>query len=133
MKNLSTSRFGFYSALIVMISFTLALSAATTAPVSAAVGNWNATVETGNGSARLVLHIAQAADGKLTATLDSPDQGATGITIDSITYKEPGLIFAIETIGSTYSGKMNKESSEITGEWKQSGITLPLVFKRSSK
>jgi hypothetical protein len=131
MKNFSTSRFGFYTGLIIMITFTLALGATTTAPASPAVGEWNAKIETGNGSARLVVHIAQAADGKLTATLDSPDQGATGITIDSITYKDPDLSFAIETIGSTYAGKMNKESSEITGEWKQSGMTLPLVLKRS--
>jgi len=25
---------------------------------------------------------------------------------------------------------MNKENSEISGEWKQGGETLPLVFKR---
>lgn len=133
MKSFSASRFGFYTGLIIMITFTLALSATTAAPVSAAVGDWNAKIETGNGSARLIVHIAQSADGKLSGTVDSPDQGVNGITIDSITYKEPDLSFAIESIDSKYDGKMNKESSEITGEWKQSGMTLPLVLKRTSK
>jgi uncharacterized protein len=133
MNNLRTSRYGFYAVLIIMIAFTLALGATTTAPVSAAVGDWNAKIETGNGSARLVVHISQAADGKLTGLLDSPDQGVTGITIDSIIYKDLDLHFAIESIGSTFDGKINKDNSEIAGDWKQSGMTLPLVLKRISK
>jgi len=28
---------------------------------------------------------------------------------------------------------MNHDNSEITGEWKQSGLYLPLVFKRRRK
>lgn len=133
MKNFGPSRFGLYTGLVIMIAFTLSLGAATPAPAPAAIGDWNAKVETGNGSARLVVHISQAADGKLTGSLDSPDQGVTGITIDSVTYKEPDLNFTIESIGSTFAGKMNKENSEIAGEWKQSGMTLPLVLKRASK
>lgn len=50
-----------------------------------------------------------------------------------MTYKEPDLHFDIESIGSSYDGKMNHDNSEITVDWKQSGITLPLVFKRRSK
>jgi hypothetical protein len=36
-------------------------------------------------------------------------------------------------LGSSYDGKLNHDKSEITGEWKQSGLSLPLVFKRRSK
>jgi len=79
------------------------------------------------------VHISQSADGKLTGSLDSPDQGATGIAISTASYKEPDLHFAIESLGSSYDGKMNDDNSEITGEWKQSGLSLRLVFKRRSK
>jgi hypothetical protein len=126
-------RFGFLAVLVTMIASTLVLCATTTTAVSAAIGDWEGKIDTGNGSLRVIVHISQAKDGKLSGTLDSPDQGSTGTAIDSVIYKEPDLHFAIELFGSTFDGKMNQDNSEITGEWKQSGRTLPLVFKRASK
>ncbi|MFZ0770866.1 MAG: hypothetical protein WCA49_02375 [Candidatus Sulfotelmatobacter sp.] len=127
-------RFGFLAVLVTMIASTLVLGATTTtAAVSAAVGDWEGKIDTGNGSLRVIVHISQASDGKLNGSLDSPDQGSTGTAIDSVIYKEPDLHFAIELFGSTFDGKMNYDNSEITGEWKQSGRSLPLVFKRRSK
>ncbi len=117
-------RIGFLAGLATIIA-----AASDTAPI----GDWEGKLDTGNGSLRVVLHVSQAADGKFAATLDSPDQGATGIPIDPLTYKEPDLHFAIESLQSTYDGKMSHDNSEITGEWKQSGLTLALVFKRRGK
>jgi uncharacterized protein len=82
---------------------------------------------------RVVAHIAPAADGKLAGSLDSPDQGASDIAIDSLTYKEAHLHFAIASLGSSYEGTMSCDSAKITGEWKQSGLSLPLVFNRRGK
>jgi hypothetical protein len=118
-------RFGFLAVLVTMIASTLVLGATTAASVSAAIGDWEGKIDTGNGSLRVIVHISQATDGKLNGSLDSPD--------DSVIYKEPDLRFAIELFGSTFDGKMNHDNSEITGEWKQSGRSLPLVFKRRSK
>ena len=126
-------RLGFLAGLLTMIASTPVLSAMTTASVSAAIGDWEGKIDTGNGSLRVIVHISQSADGKLTGSLDSPDQGATGIAISTASYKEPDLHFAIESLGSSYDGKMNDDNSEITGEWKQSGLSLRLVFKRRSK
>ena len=126
-------RFTSLTGLVTMITFTLVLGAIATASVPTAIGDWEGTIDTGKDSLRVIVHISQAADGKLTGSLDSPDQGTTGEAIDFVTYKEPDLHFAIERFGSSFDGKMNRENSEITGEWKQSGLSLPLVFKRRSK
>ena len=97
----------------------------------AVVGNWEGTLDAGDqGKLRVVLHVTQAKDGSLSATMDSPDQNATGIPVTKITYKEPSLHFESESIQGSYDGKMNKENSEIAGNWSQGGATLPLVFKR---
>ncbi len=97
----------------------------------AVVGDWEGGLDAGmQGKLRVVLHVTQGKDGGLTATLDSPDQKATGIPVTTISYKEPDLHFESEPIKGSYDGKMNKENTEITGEWKQGGGTLPLVFKR---
>jgi uncharacterized protein len=126
-------RFGFLAVLVAMIASTLVVGAVPTAPVSSAIGDWEGKIDTGNGSLRVIVHISQAADGTLSGSLDSPDQGSTGTAIDSVIYKEPDLHFAIQNFGSTFDGKMNHDHSEITGEWKQSGRSLPLVLKRHSQ
>lgn len=127
-----TSLFGFLAGLVTMIAPTMVIGAITTASVPAVVGDWAGTLDISNGSLRVLVHISQT-DGKLTGSLDSPDQDATGIAISTVTYNEPDLHFAIESLGSSFDGKMNQDNSEIAGEWKQSGLSLPLLFKRRSK
>ena len=125
-------RFGFLAGLVTMIVSTLVLGAMATT-FSPAIGDWEGQIDTGKGSLRVIVHISQAADGKLAGSLDSPDQGTTGEAIDSVTYEEPVLHFAIERFGSSFDGKMNHDNTEITGEWKQNGRSLSLVFQRHSK
>jgi hypothetical protein len=97
----------------------------------AIVGDWEGTLDAGaQGKLRVVLHVTQVKDGSLSATMDSPDQNATGIPVTTITYKEPALHFESKPIEGSYDGKMNKENTEIAGDWSQGGATLSLVFKR---
>ena len=108
----------------------LTAEAADTRPI---VGDWNGAIATGGGSLRVVVHIAQDKNGELTATMDSPDQGASGIPISTITFKQPTLHFEIQKFGAGYDGTLSKDNSEIAGNWKQGGASLPLTLKRVSK
>ena len=110
---------------VVLLASVLALAA----PV-AVVGDWEGALDTGQGSLRIVLHIAQGGDG-LTATMDSPDQGVTGIAIDTIAYNDPELHFEVARIAGSFAGKLDKQ--QIAGQWKQGGATLPLTLKRMGK
>jgi len=51
-------------------------------------GDWLGTLNTGGPQLHLVLHIAAAKDGSLTATLDSVDQGANGIPVSAVSLKD---------------------------------------------
>lgn len=137
MKKRKAVRPGMWATTLALTVAALEIGAALAAPVpvppSTVVGDWNGALSTGNGSLRVVIHVEQDKDGKLSGTLDSPDQGATGIAISSITYKEPALHFEIEKFGAGYDGTMNKENSEIAGNWKQGSASLPLTFKRATK
>ena len=124
-------RLGLWTSLTGVLAFTLALSAVLAASASAVVGDWEGALDAGNGhSLRIVVHFAQAKDDSLTGTLDSPDQGATGIAITSIGYKQPDVHFDIAQFGCSFEGKINKENSEISGQWKQGGSSFALTFKR---
>jgi uncharacterized protein len=95
------------------------------------VGEWQGTLKAGPAELRLVLHITKASDGSLQATMDSIDQGANGIPITTISLKGSQLHFTSDAVHGTYEGKLNGDSTAITGTWSQ-GQQLPLDFKRAT-
>src|SRR5437879_5153481 len=48
-------------------------------------GNWHGVLKIGPAELRLVFRVSKDKDGKLKASLDSPDQGAKGLPVDSVT------------------------------------------------
>lgn len=76
----------------------------------------------------VILHIKKQ-DDKFVGTLDSPDQGAKGIPISQITLEGRKLFVEVKAVGGVYEGTVSEDGSEIVGEWRQSGLTLPLTFK----
>src|SRR5215469_821485 len=114
----------------VLILFTLTM-VATSARAQDVTGDWQGTLNTGMGDLRLVLHLAKAGDGSLTATLDSVDQGANGIPVKSTTFKGSKLSLDVEAVHGTYEGAVAADGKSISGTWSQ-GKPLPLEFKRAA-
>jgi len=56
-------------------------------------GNWQGTFNSPVGKLRLILKVSKAADGRLKATMDSPDQGVADLQIDTLTFKDSYLHF----------------------------------------
>jgi pimeloyl-ACP methyl ester carboxylesterase len=95
-------------------------------------GDWKGTVDAAGTKLDLVLHISSK-DGALGATLDSPDQGATGLPIDSISVTGKSLRFEMKSLGVDYEGVFSADGSQIEGQFSQQGLRLPLTFKRIAK
>jgi len=105
-----------------------------TAPITLAkniAGDWQGTLSTPNGDLHLVLHITEGEGGSLKATLDSVDQGANGIPVNSVTLKDSKLTLTVDVVNGSYEGTVNAGMTEITGTWTQ-GQSLPLDFKRGA-
>jgi uncharacterized protein len=94
-------------------------------------GDWQGTLDTGGGQLRLVLHITKAADGALKATLDSVDQAANGIPVNSVTLKDSKLNLDVAAVHGTYDGQVQPDGKTIKGTWSQ-GRPLPLDFTRAA-
>ncbi len=94
---------------------------------------WQGALDVSGMKLRLVLKISQAPDGTLTATLDSIDQGAMNLPVDSIIIEGKTMRFEMKQIGGSYEGTFNKDGTEVSGQWKQGGASLPLVLKRADK
>ena len=75
---------------------------------------------------RIVFNVTKDTTGKLTATLDSPDQSAFGIAVDEVIVKEDSIKFIIKTVNGFFDGQMIEDSIKIEGHWHQAGANLPL-------
>lgn len=94
------------------------------------VGHWQGDLDVGGTSLRLVFHIEASDDGGLAATLDSPDQGATGIPVESVTVRGDSLRLDVRAAAALYVGRLTAEGETIEGEWRQGGTALPLTVER---
>ena len=96
-------------------------------------GIWEGKLKVPGVELRIVFKISKGPDGSLTATLDSPDQGVTGIPVEEVIFKDNTLRLEVKSAGGVYEGKVSQDFLVIEGEWKQSGQTLPLTVKRVDK
>jgi len=96
------------------------------------IGTWEGTLDAGMAKLRLVLHIDGTKEGALVARLDSPDQGATDLPIDSLSVAGNTLHFEMKSLAAMYEGKLESDA-QITGEFRQGGQALPLTFKRTGR
>ncbi len=92
------------------------------------VGVWVGTISFGGSDLRIVLKITAKADGSLTAAMDSPDQGAKDIPVDTVKVEGARLHIEMKSIQGTYDGTFNAATQEIEGTWTQ-GVSLPLNLK----
>ena len=91
------------------------------------VGTWSGQLEIQGMELRVVFHVEQG-DGGLTATMDSPDQGATGIPVSRVSVAGDSVTFAVDRIGGTYEGALADDGAEIEGQWTQGGQSFPLAL-----
>lgn len=97
---------------------------------SALQGAWEGALKVGNAELRLALRIAEPSEGTFHAQLDSVDQGARNIPVDSLTYHKPAVQFEIKAVGGVFEGNLSDQRDQLAGNWTQMGQKYPLTFKR---
>ena len=107
----------------------IACASAQTAPNVA--GDWEGTLDANGTKLRLVVHLKGDAK-HLTGGLDSLDQGAMDIPIETGKVEGSTLHFDVGTVAGSYEGTVNDGATEIVGNWSQGGAQLPLTLKRAA-
>src|ERR1700687_5789605 len=100
----------------------IACAAAQTAPNVA--GDWTGTLDANGTLLRVVVHLKGDAK-QLTGAVDSLDQGAMGIPIETGKVDGSTLHFDVVSIAGSYEGKINDGATEVVGNWEQGGAKLP--------
>ena len=90
-------------------------------------GSWSGKLKVGAMSLTLVLHLEEA-DGYVKASLDSPDQGAKGISAYKEYLSEDSVAVKVESIGATYRAKL--KDGKMDGTFSQMGMKIPLVLTK---
>ncbi len=80
-----------------------------------------------------MLKVEKGKDGRLQASLASPDQGAARISISSIDLKNGELTFESKVIGARYVGKKLKDGTGFEGTFFQGAMKMPLILKKTEK
>lgn len=95
-------------------------------------GFWQGALDTGSFKLRLLMKFSRTPDGKLKGLLDSLDQGANDIPMDTVDFQEGNLHVEMKNLRASYDGKLSADGTQIVGEFTQ-GAKLPLTLKRIAK
>lgn len=97
--------------------------ASTPGPIPVA-GDWTGML---NGKLPLILHLHSQATGQLSASLDSPAQGAYNLQAAALTLHQGVLGFTVPSVHGSYSGRIDSSGKAMHGSWTQ-GLAIPLDF-----
>ena len=114
----------------IILSFCLLLSWAGAFAQKPIEGDWMGKLNLGPQSLTIVLHVTCDAQGKAECTLDSPDQGAKGIAVETDYCSSDSISVSLASLALSYQGKL--KGDEIVGTFTQ-GQSFPLVLKRGEE
>jgi uncharacterized protein len=98
------------------------------------VGTWEGKLKAGGGiELRLVLKVDKLPDGAFTVAFMSPDQSPAPLPISALSLNGAKVVAVSKAIKSEFQGTLNAGRTEIAGEWKQGGASLPLTLKKTDK
>ncbi|HLG53830.1 MAG TPA: hypothetical protein VI485_00780 [Vicinamibacterales bacterium] len=101
------------------------------APIASALeGTWTGTLSAGGKEIRLLLKMANQADGTAAGVILDPETGVEvtlGLTVNGSTL----TLNATPLKGNFFSGTLNQAGTELAGTYTEGPLTLPLIFKRS--
>jgi hypothetical protein len=94
-------------------------------------GTWNGTIDAGDKQERLILKMANQADGTSSGTILDQDGSNVEIPI-AITQKASDVTIEVTAVGGSFAAVLTG-GTELTGTWTQGPLSLPLTFTRVTK
>ncbi len=93
-------------------------------------GAWVGSVKVGESQLRLRFNLNQDEQQHYSATMDSIDQGASGIPISRVTLNGQQLELEVKVAQAVYQGQYQAQPEQIQGHWQQGGQTFALLLTR---
>jgi pimeloyl-ACP methyl ester carboxylesterase len=93
-------------------------------------GNWQGLLSAGGKQIRIVFHISRTG-GIYSATMDSPDQGASGIKAAGVIVSNDSITIRIAEVAGGYTGQWN-HADEMKGALMERTMRFPMDLKRQT-
>ncbi len=103
------------------------LSAQDLATKKSVTGSWLGKLAANGMDLRVIFNLKLEKD-SLTVTLDSPDQGASGIAAGPVILDKKKIVIQAPGIKGEYVGTIKGDS--LIGTWTQNGGSFPLKLKK---
>lgn len=113
----------FFNSLILFLCLSLSSVLAQENDLS---GSWVGKLKLPNGIQLTIVFNLQRTVNDYSGTLDSPDQGATGIPCGKIKIEKDSIRIDVPAIVGNYTGKINYDDKKIIGYWNQAGSSFEL-------
>src|SRR4051812_43593548 len=115
-------------AVFMSLLLSFVLSTVQVAPPAVAIeGDWIGTLAVGGTSLRLAFHVTRDSAGQLIGNMDSLDQGALGLKLETVSLTGDLVRFQLKVPAAAFEGRLTADGSQISGAWIQ-GASLPLVL-----
>lgn len=88
------------------------------------IGSWKGKIAAFN--LTIVINISEK-DGKLSASMDSPDQNAKNIPCDQVVVNGNNISISVSVIGANFNGNLSADKKTIEGKFNQGGGSFDLV------
>jgi hypothetical protein len=95
-------------------------------------GTWLGTLDAGGVKLRIVFNVTVDSAGARKASMDSPDQGANGIPVGSVTLTGDSVKFGVPAVMGGYDGVLATDGKSIDGTWRQGAASLPLKLEKQA-
>ena len=99
----------------------------------AVIDSWEGTLDVpGGGRLTVVFHVERGEDGGLTGTFDSPDQGATGIPLSSVTFDDGTLQMVVSGVPGppSFTATLSGDGTVLSGTFVQFQYEIPLELTK---
>ena len=94
-------------------------------------GSWSGPMKVGAAELTLVINITMDDKDNFVVTIDSPDQGVTGLATSKVNVTQDSLLVKSNVLKASYEGAFAENFTILKGQWKQSGMTFPLDLHHS--
>lgn len=96
-------------------------------------GAWVGTLQVGSSQLRLRFNVSRDKDQQYLATMDSIDQGASGIPVSRVSVKQQQVELELAVAQARYQGVYQVASEQIQGQWQQGGQAFDLTLIRQQQ
>jgi hypothetical protein len=93
-------------------------------------GDWEGSLKTPNGAFRMVFHLKNQADETVMATFDTPN--ATNLALNDVKQTGQKVEFGMRIAHGTFQGTLNKEGTELAGQFTHEANSVPLTLRKKS-